>query len=129
MRLPLTFYLSYRRYFSEIFLFLASSYPYYHACDVAYNINPAGYRAVAPTQTQSFSCIPPYLIVRQQQHVTEGHAAALREVTAMAGTWDGLRDAMANSSDPADAARWAAVRDRVAQQVCDAGVTGIATTE
>ena len=76
--------------------------------------------------------------MRQQQHVTEGHAAALREVTAMAGTWDGLRDAMANSSDPADAARWVAVRDRFAQQVCDAGVmssvitdfyTGIATTE
>ena len=55
--------------------------------------------------------------MRQQQHVTEGHAAALREVTAMAGTWDGLRDAMANSSDPADAARWAAVRERFAQQV------------
>ena len=25
-----------------------------------HDINPAGYRAVAPTQTQPFSCIPPY---------------------------------------------------------------------
>ena len=36
--------------------------PHTHSITPAtwHNINPAGYRAVAPTQTQSFSSVPPY---------------------------------------------------------------------
>ena len=36
--------------------------PHTHSITPAtwHDINPAGYRAVAPTQTRPFSCIPPY---------------------------------------------------------------------
>lgn len=66
--------------------------------------------------------------VTLMQHIAAGHGQALTEVAAMATAWSGLRGAMAASGDPGDLARWAGVRDRLAQQVNDANVlSGVIT--